>query len=66
MLKELQLTAIDFETPTESKPARATSQRVEMAILKNTLTLLYILTTFTSGLPAQTQVYLGQKKATPA
>jgi hypothetical protein len=26
MLKEFQLTAIDFETPTESKPARATSQ----------------------------------------
>jgi hypothetical protein len=33
-----------------------------MAILKNTLTLLYILTAFTSGLPAQTQVYLGEKK----
>jgi hypothetical protein len=26
MLKEFQLTAIDFETPTESKTARATSQ----------------------------------------
>jgi hypothetical protein len=26
MLKEFQPTAIDFETPTESKPARATSQ----------------------------------------
>jgi hypothetical protein len=66
MLKEFQLTAIDFETPTESKTRACHLVRVEMAILKNTLTLLYILTAFTLGLPAQTQVYLGPKKATPA
>jgi hypothetical protein len=35
MHKEFQLAAIDFETPTESKPARATSQKSKCHISSN-------------------------------